>query len=118
MKPTSFFTFLLAFCLFAFTQTASAQTKGTETLVIKTSAVCEMCKAQIERAVAFQKGVQAVNLNIENRELTVTYKPNKSTADDLRKAVAMVGYDADHIPADPKAYEKIDECCKKENNMH
>ncbi len=117
MKPIQLFNILIFFLGFSFAQSASAQSK-TEKVVIKTSAVCDMCKKQIERAVSYEKGVKAVNLNIETRELTVEYATGKGDPEKFRKAVSKTGYDADHIPADPKAYEKIDECCKAENNMH
>ena len=115
MKLSQIFSIFLFF--FGVVIAASAQSK-TETVVIKTSAVCDMCKAQIERAVSYEKGVKSVNLNVDTRELTVVYAAGKGNPDNFRKAVSKTGYDADNVPADPKAYEKIDECCKKENNMH
>ena len=118
MKSIRIFSLLFLLSAIAFVRPAAAQASKTETLVIKTSAVCETCKASIERAVAFEKGVKAVNLNVETRELTVTYRGDKVTPLQLRTAVSKVGYDADEVPADPKAYQKIDECCKKENMVH
>jgi hypothetical protein len=32
---------------------------------------------------------------------------------DIQIAISKLGYDADSIPADPKAYEKLNACCKK-----
>ena len=36
----------------------------------------------------------------------------------LKKAVTKVGYDADDLPADPKAYDDLPKCCKKDNEPH
>jgi hypothetical protein len=30
----------------------------------------------------------------------------------------MVGYDADEVPANPRAYQKLNECCKKDKGIH
>jgi cation transport ATPase len=87
--------------------------KKTEEIKIKTSAQCEMCKTRIETAMAYEKGVVSSDLNRVDKVLTVTYKPGKTTPDKIRKALNMVGYDADDTQADPKAYEALSPCCKK-----
>jgi mercuric ion binding protein len=82
-------------------------------LKIKTSAVCDMCKETMEKHIAFEKGVKKSSLDVESKILTVTYNPSKITPEQIRKALAKSGYDADDVPADPKAYKKLDACCKK-----
>lgn len=82
-------------------------------LKIKTSAMCDMCKETMEKHVAFEKGVKKSSLDVDSKILTVTYNPAKITPEQIRKAVAKSGYDADDVPADPKAYKKLDACCKK-----
>lgn len=81
---------------------------------IHTSAVCEMCRETLDKAMAFEKGVKESKLNLDNKVLTVWYKPGKTNAARIRKAVSDVGYDADTLPANPRAYERLHECCKKE----
>ena len=95
-----------------FTSVAFAQ-KKTEEIKIKTSAQCEMCKARIETAMAYEKGVVKSVLDVESKELTVVYKPGKTTPDKIRKALNDLGYDADQTFADEKAYAKLPPCCKK-----
>lgn len=85
----------------------------TEVVKIKTSAQCETCKATIEKHMNFEKGVKSAELNIEDKNLTVTYDAKKTTPEKLRIAVTKSGYDADSLLADPKAYEKLRKCCKK-----
>lgn len=97
---------------------AIAQDKGITELVISTSAQCEMCKERIEKELAFTKGVKYANLDLETKDVTVKFRTDKTTADDIRKAIAGVGYDADDIPADPEAYEKLPACCKKGGHDH
>ncbi len=80
---------------------------------IRTSAQCDMCKERIEEALAFEKGVKKAELDVDSQIVTVTYKKDKTNPEKIRKAISRVGYDADDVPADPKAYAKLDACCKK-----
>lgn len=121
-----FRSFLLAltavFCsLAASAQTAPAKAKakpGTEQMQIKTSAVCDMCKARLEKALAYEKGVQSALLDVPSQVLTVSYRADKTTPQALRAAVAATGYDADATTANAKAYERLPDCCKKTNGVH
>jgi periplasmic mercuric ion binding protein len=101
-------------------QTTATSPKGpaTEKVQLKTSAVCDMCKARLEKAMAYEKGVQAAVLDVPSQVLTVTYRPGKTTPATLRTAVQRTGYDADAQPADARAYERLPDCCKKTNAVH
>ncbi|MBN2175787.1 MAG: heavy-metal-associated domain-containing protein [Bacteroidales bacterium] len=85
---------------------------------IKTSAQCEMCKERIEKNMAFEKGVKDVVLDLETKVLTIKYRSDKTDPGKLKKAVSKIGYDADDVAADPKAYEKLPDCCKKGGHDH
>ena len=84
-----------------------------DTLLIKTSAQCGSCKKLIEHDMKFEKGVESASLHVKSQMLTVVYDPEKTTPEKLRLAVTKIGYDADEMPADPKAYNKLNDCCKK-----
>ena len=105
-----------------FATAAQAQTTpakpGPEQVQFKTSAVCEMCKARLEKSLAYEKGVQAVNLDVPSKVLTVTYNPAKTTPAALQTAVLKTGYDADALPADARAYDRLPDCCKKTAPTH
>ncbi|MFK7971324.1 MAG: heavy-metal-associated domain-containing protein [Bacteroidia bacterium] len=83
------------------------------TIEIKTSAQCGHCEETITKALTFTKGVKAVTMNSETKVVTVTYKPNKTSPDQIREAISKVGYDADDLPANAEAYSKLSSCCKK-----
>lgn len=83
-----------------------------KTIGIKTSAICEMCKETLEKDLTFEKGVKSVNLDLETKVLNIAYLDGKTNPDLLRKRVTKVGYNADGMPRDPAAYEKLDPCCK------
>jgi mercuric ion binding protein len=95
-------------------QQSTSTNDGMETIKIKTSAVCEMCKETLEKAMAYEKGVTSSSLDVDSKILTVTYNPKKTTAEKIRLAVTKAGYDADAMPADTKAYSALDACCKKD----
>ncbi|MCB2408182.1 heavy-metal-associated domain-containing protein [Hymenobacter lucidus] len=100
--------------------TAKVKAKGpaTEQLQIKTSAVCDMCKARLEKAMAYEKGVQQAILDVPSQVLTISYRPDKTAPATLRTAVQRTGYDADEQTADARAYDRLPDCCKKTNNVH
>ena len=91
----------------------------TQTVKIKTSAICEMCKERIEKKLAFTKGVTDVNLDVESKDkiVTVIFNPKKTNVVKLKKAIAEVGYDADEVVAETAGYDKLPGCCKKGGKM-
>lgn len=86
---------------------------GNETIKIQTSAQCDMCKETIEKGMAFVKGIRKTTLDVESSVLTVEYNPAKTNPDEIKKAVAAIGYDADDVLAETEAYNNLDKCCKK-----
>lgn len=108
-KYLKFFLLLIIF-ISAFSHVSNAQT---DTAVIATSAQCDMCKKKIEDALRFEKGVKLTTLDIKTKNVTVIYNSKKTDADKIRKAISMLGYDADNISADSASYNKLHECCRK-----
>ncbi len=98
--------------------TCSIATAQTMVVKVKTSAICKMCKSKIERDLLLTKGVKDAELNLDDKVVTVTYNAAKTTPELIRVAITKSGYDADSIPADPAAYNKLSSCCKKENAPH
>ena len=85
-----------------------------ETVNILTSASCVgiCCKDRIEQEMQFTRGVTAVDLDIESKVLTVTFKTKKTDADKLRKAISLIGYNADDVKASKKAHDNLPSCCQ------
>ena len=114
---------ILLVLLFMATVTANAQqpadsnitvVNGMHVVKIKTSAVCDMCKETLEKAMAYEKGVKKSDLDVDSKILTVTFDPKKTTLEKIRLAIVKSGYDADGQLADAKAYENLNACCKKD----
>jgi len=107
LKSLAIFTILI----FALGSFVNAQ--GLKYVKIKTSAVSELCKETIENSLAYEKGVKDVDLDLESKIVTVKYSDKKTTDEDIRNAIAKLGYDADDKKADSKAYSDLPNECKK-----
>ena len=96
-----------------------AQANDNDTLIVKTKIYCDHCKEcstcqpHIERELNFTKGVKSFKVDIAREEIIIIYSTAKTTPAAIRKSIANGGYDADEIPADPKAVARLDECCQK-----
>lgn len=95
--------------------TAKAQVQKA---VIKTAITCDHCKQcetcgqLFEKKLIREKGVQMVTLNETEMTITVFFNSKKTDLPTIRTAISQLGYNADEIKADPKAYESLDDCCK------
>jgi copper chaperone CopZ len=100
---------VIIFAFVAFGVAANAQTEKVE---IKTSAICGMCKDAIERDLAFEKGVNSADLDLETKIVTVEYNAKKTNPEKIKTRITKVGYNADDKKRDPKAYAKLPACCQ------
>ena len=80
---------------------------------IKTSAICGMCKARIERNLAFEKGVKESTLDVKSKIVTIKYNPAKTDIAKLKANISKTGYDAEEVLANEAGYAKLPSCCKK-----
>jgi mercuric ion binding protein len=107
---------LLIIMLIALSNMAMAQKK--DTVRIKTSSICDMCKKAIEGDLVFEKGITYSELDLETQIVTVVYKPKLTDPAKIRTRLNEIGYDADSLKAYPSAVEKLPECCKPNNSFH
>jgi periplasmic mercuric ion binding protein len=91
---------------------AFTKAQNTE-IIIQTTAVCSMCKEAVETALMDEKGVKFAELDPKTKKVKVVYNAAKTTPDQLRKAISLAGYDADEVPADPEAFNRLQPCCTK-----
>ena len=83
-------------------------------LDVKTSTICDMCKKTIEAELIYEKGIKKVDVHLEDHLVHVLYDDRKTEPASIRKAIAAIGYDADGVKAEVKAWEKLPACCKAE----
>ena len=117
------FRLLLLFSLLLICFVGRSQSK-IDTLVVKTNVqcdhceTCETCGLKFEEDLYLSKGIKDARYNPADTTIVVVYRPNKTNPVEIRQLVSKMGFDADDVPADPKAYDKLDDCCRLaiENN--
>lgn len=72
---------------------------------------CGECKERIETA-ADIKGVKTSKWDSKAQMLTVTYKPEKVTLDQIKEAILKAGHDVEDQKAPDVVYNKLPKCCK------
>lgn len=96
----------------------TGQKNTIEEVKIKTSSQCDMCKKRIEEGLYTQKGVVEAVLDVPSKILTVKFRPNKITVDQIRQYVSSLGYDADEVAANVTAHDQLPGCCQKGSTEH
>ena len=93
---------------------AFAQQKAVQKVVINTPSVqCEMCKDRIEKYLSREPGITAVKVDYKKKTTTVSYLTDRNDLEQIKTAIANVGYDADDVAAEETSYAKLPKCCKK-----
>lgn len=110
--------FLFSLVAAAFLLTTAFVKPQLAEVVIKTTFYCDhyaSCESKpaLEKEIMLTSGVKSVNIDATAMTITVKYNPKRVTPDKIRKVISNAGYDADSVKADPKAYQKLDGCCKK-----
>lgn len=106
--------YLFTFLLIAFASVSQAQQKKPITLKISTpNALCAQCKTRIEEYLKDEDGVVKVVVNPQGKYTTVMYLADRTNPENIRTAIANVGYDADEIKANEDSYKALPKTCKK-----
>ena len=108
--------FLAVFC---FGTTSFGQYQQTQKVlgkaVIKTPTIlCEKCQEKVEFFISHTAGVSSVAVNIRKKTTTVTWLNDRTTLENIKTAIANLGYDADDIEAEEYAFKRLPKECKSE----
>ena len=66
---------------------AEAQKKGEKTVVFHAVLHCENCKARVEKNIPFEKGVKDLKVDLKAQTVTITFREDKNSVEQLRKAL-------------------------------
>jgi hypothetical protein len=88
-------------------------TANSQTVKIKVSGNCGMCKERIEKAAGIN-GVSKAEWNNKTKILTLVYDPSVAKTDDIQKRIASAGHDTEKFKAKNEDYNKLPECCMYE----
>ncbi|MFI5193847.1 MAG: heavy-metal-associated domain-containing protein [Chitinophagales bacterium] len=116
MKKLLFLSVLFS-SFFVFTKAQVVRKGAIETATIKVPSVqCDQCKDRIEKYVSREDGVQKIVVDYKRKTAKVTYLWDRTNIENIKTAIANVGYDADDVSANGEAYDKLPTCCKKSDD--
>jgi copper chaperone CopZ len=105
--------------VFCFATLSFAQYQQTQKVigkaVIKTPTIlCEKCQEKVEFFIGHSEGVTAITVNIRKKTTTVSWLNDRTTLENIKTAIANLGYDADDIEAEAYAFKRLPKECKAE----
>jgi copper chaperone CopZ len=103
---------LLLVFTFVSTNLLRAEDTNISEVNIKTTATCDMCKTKIEKYVNKMEGIQKSDLNLDSKIIYVKFDKTKVTVEDIKNTIKDLGYNADEVKRDERAYKKLPKCCK------
>jgi copper chaperone CopZ len=77
------------------------------------TAQCETCKENITKALKKVNGVKTFEVDIDNKIVHINFDKEITDLNKIENAITSAGYDANNKKANPDAYSKLDDCCKK-----
>lgn len=107
-------TFILGMIAFAaFSNAASAQQKAVQKAVIKTPGLqADVCKTGVENFLVHEYGVSSVKADYRRHTVTVVWYTARTNIENIKTALANMGYDADDVTAEPDALKKLPPPCR------
>lgn len=110
MKKITTLTLMLVFI--AFGLSSNQKSTKTKTITFITTAICEDCKERIENKLNYTKGIVYAELNLDNKMLTVKFKPDVISEQKIKETLASIGYSSDTVKRDAEAYNALPKCCQ------
>jgi len=108
--------FLLSAAIIFSSSAASFAQHGMGKAVIHTPGVMgEVCKTSIENFLVHEYGVSSVKADYRKHTVTVTWYPSRTNIENIKTALANMGYDADDVTAEPDAHKRLPPACKPVN---
>lgn len=93
---------------------AQVKKKALLTVTIATPGIqCEECKKVIEQFMTREEGVTKTVADFKRKITKVTYWTDRTNPENIKTAIANVGFDADDVTANLEFAKKLPPCCKK-----
>lgn len=87
-------------------------------LTLKVAGNCGSCKKRIVKAAESIDGVKDAAWDKKTKVFTAVYDDAKTKPEDVKKAIAAAGYDAEDVKGDDDAYSKLPDCCRYRDGGH
>ena len=101
---------LLYGCLSVISQKSATNLKIDEILI--PTAQCNMCVANIENALSGIDGILKYKVELETYRVKIKYNTDKLSLQSIEQLISKAGYQANNLPADIDAYNKLAMCCR------
>ena len=82
------------------------------------TAQCNMCVANIENALNEIDGILKYKVELETYRVKVKYNTDKLSLQSIEQLISKAGYQANNLPADADAYNKLAMCCRLPKDRH
>ena len=76
------------------------------------TAQCGMCVANIENALNGIDGILKYKVELKSYKVKVKYNADTISLQSIEQLISKAGYQANNIPADVDAYNKLAMCCR------
>ena len=101
---------LLYGCLSVISKNSANNIKIDE--IIIPTAQCNMCVAKIGNALNGVDGILKYKVELETDQVKIKYNSDMISLKDIEQLISKAGYQANNLPADVDAYNKLAMCCK------
>ena len=89
------------------------QQKVSGKAVIKTPTVlCDVCRDRVIFFISHEYGVSSVKVDTKRKTTTVTWLNDRTTLENIKVAIANLGYDADDVEAEESAFKRLSKDCR------
>ena len=94
MKVGYFFVAAVVFLLAAHVVSAQDNKKGAkeERVVFSVNMHCQNCERKIKKNIPYEKGVKDLTTDLAKQLVTITYRPDKTDKDKLKRSIEKLGY--------------------------
>jgi periplasmic mercuric ion binding protein len=100
--------------VFGLLTTSFAQRKVSDKAVISIPDLqpCDECIEKLQLVLTREEGVTGITINAKKKIITATWLTDRTNKENIKVAIANLGYRADDIEAEETAYKKLPKCCK------
>lgn len=78
-----------------------AQKKGEKTVTFNVKMHCASCQNKLEKNIPYEKGVKDLKVDLKANTVTVTFKEDKNSAEDIQKAIEKLNVPVTGIAGEP-----------------
>ena len=90
-----------------------AQQKAIQKAVISTPGVrSEACKTYIDSRLVHEYGISSVKADYKKHTVAIAWFTDRTNIENVKTALANMGYDADDVSAEPEAYKRLSTDCQ------